>query len=58
MWDGGIPIDSVDSVNAANRTYYIYKKGGDGKTDAAYFTPERLNAVMTEDAGASVDSYY
>jgi len=57
-WDGGIPMDSIDSVNAQNGTYFIYKRSGDPSSLVAYFTLERLNAVIAEFAIASVNSFY
>jgi hypothetical protein len=57
-WDGGIPMDSADSKNAVNGTYFIYKKSGDKNTEVAYFTLARLNAVIAEYAAESVTSYF
>ncbi len=57
-WDTGIAMDSVDSVNAANGTYYIYKKAGNPEEEVAYFTLDRLNAVIAEYAKVDITSYY
>jgi len=57
-WDGGIPMDYIDSANAKNGAYYIYKKSGDSASSVAYFTLDRLNAVIAEYAAASVSSFY
>ncbi|GHV00919.1 hypothetical protein FACS1894211_09550 [Clostridia bacterium] len=57
-WDGGIPMDGADSVNAENGTYYIYKKSGDKNAEVAYFTLDRLNAVIAEYAAESVKAYW
>ena len=57
-WDTGIAMDSVDSVNAANGTYYIYKKSGTLDEEVAYFTEERLNAVIAEYAKVNIKHYF
>ena len=57
-WDTGIAMDTVDSVNAANGTYYIYKKSGVLDEEVAYFTEERLNAVIAEYAKVNIKHYY
>ncbi len=57
-WDIGIAMDAVDSVNAKNGFYYIYKKEENPKELVAYFTLERLNAVITKYANESIKSYY
>jgi len=58
IWDGGIPMDSEDSVNAQNGIFFIYKRQGNPNQEVAYFTLERLNAVIAEFAIASVRAYY
>jgi hypothetical protein len=58
VWDGGIAIDAADGVNAVNGTYYVYKKSGENGVWVAYFSVERLNAVIAEYAAASVTAYY
>lgn len=57
-WDTGIAMDTVDSVNAANGTYYIYKKSDSPTEEVAYFTLDRLNAVIAEYAKIGIESYY
>lgn len=57
-WDAGIAMDSVDSVNAANGTYYIYKKSGSPNEEVAYFTLDRLNAIIAEYAEIGITDYY
>lgn len=57
-WDTGIAMDSKDSVNAANGTYFIYKKSGNPEEEVAYFTQERLNEVIAEYAKVGIESYY
>ena len=57
-WDAGIAMDAKDSVNAANGTYFIYKKSGDPEELVAYFTEERLNEVIAEYAKIGIESYY
>ncbi len=57
-WDAGIAMDAVDSVNAANGTYYIYKKSGSPNEEVAYFTLDRLNAVIAEYAEIGITDYY
>lgn len=57
-WDAGIPMDFFDSANAKNGTYYIYKKSGDKTSEVAYFTLDRLNAVIAEYAAQTVMPYY
>jgi hypothetical protein len=57
-WDGGIQIDALDLINAKNGTYYIYKESGDKNIEVAYFTTERLNAVIAEYAAESIKAYY
>ncbi len=57
-WDAGIAMDTVDSVNAKNGTYYIYKKSGSPTEQVAYFTLDRLNAVIAEYAEVGIESYY
>jgi len=57
-WDTGIAMDSKDSVNAANGTYFIYKKEGNAAAEVAYFTEERLNEVIAQYAKEGIVSYY
>lgn len=57
-WDAGIAMDAKDSVNAANGTYFIYKKSGNAEEEVAYFTQERLNEVIAEYAIVGIESYY
>ncbi|MCL2369689.1 MAG: hypothetical protein FWC80_00435 [Firmicutes bacterium] len=57
-WDGGIPMDNIDSVNAQNGKYFIYKMSGNHNVLVAYFTLERLNAVIAEFALQSVSTFY
>ncbi len=57
-WDTGIAMDTVDSANAVNGTYYIYKKSGSSTEEVAYFTLDRLNAVIAEYAQVGIESYY
>ena len=57
-WDTGIAMDSVDSVNAVNGTYYIYKKSGASEEEVAYFTQERLDEVIAQYAKVNINHYY
>ena len=57
-WDTGIAMDEKDSANAANGTYFIYKKSGAPTEQVAYFTAERLAEVIAEYAEDSIKSYY
>lgn len=57
-WDMGIAMDAVDSVNAKNGVFYIYKKSGSSTEEVAYFTLERLDEVITEYAKVGIESYY
>lgn len=57
-WDGGIAMDTEDSANAANGTYYIYKKSGSPDERVAYFTLDRLNKVIDEYAKERVEICY
>lgn len=57
-WDAGIAMDATDSANAANGTYYVYKKSGNADEWVAYFTEERLNEVIAEYAKVGIESYY
>ncbi len=57
-WDTGIAMDAADSVHAANGVYYIYKKEGNADEKVAYFTLERLNAVIEQYAKPHVKAYY
>lgn len=58
LWDTGIAMDLKDSVNAANGTYYIYKKSGSPEEEVAYFTRARLDEVIGEYAAEGIRSYY
>ena len=57
-WDAGIPMDALDAVNAVNGEYFIYKKSGNPDEWVAYFTEERLNAVIAEYAKVGIETYY
>ncbi len=57
-WDQGIPMDTKDSVNAKNGTYYLYKSEENPNIKVAYFTEERLNEVCRKYANENVKSYY
>lgn len=57
-WDGGIAMDTKDSVNAANGTYYVYKKSGGPDEQVAYFTLDRLNEVIDEYARQRIETCY
>ena len=57
-WDQGVSMDTKDSVNAKNGTYYLYKSEEDANKQVAYFTEERLNEVMRKYAEKKVEVYY
>lgn len=57
-WDTGIAMDAIDSANAKNGMYYIYKKSGSPDERTAYFTRERLNEVIARYARIGICSYY
>ena len=57
-WDTGIAMDSVDSVNAVNGTYFIYKKSGVLDEEVAYFTKARLDEVIAQYAKVNIKHYY
>lgn len=57
-WDQGIMMDAADSVNAARGRYFIYKKSGDASVEVAYFTEERLNAVIREYAEVGIKHFF
>ncbi len=57
-WDTGIAMDTVDSVNAVNGTYYIYKKSGNAEEEVAYFTQARLDEVIAEYAKVGIEDYF
>lgn len=57
-WDAGIPMDTEDAINAAQGTYYIYKREGDPKSEVAYFTEKRLKEVILGYAEESISHYY
>ena len=57
-WDTGVPMDTVDAVNAKNGTYFIYYKSGNPDELVAYFTTERLNEVIAEYAKDGIVDYY
>ena len=57
-WDTGVPMDSIDAVNARNGLYHVYYKSGNPEELVAYFTPERLKEVIAEYAKEGINSYY
>ena len=57
-WDTGIAMDATDAANAANGTYFIYKKSGNPDEEVAYFTEARLNEVIAEYAAIGIVDYY
>ncbi len=57
-WDQGIPMDTKDSANAKNGTYYVYKSEENPDKLVAYFTFERLEEVAYKYAKESVKAYY
>ena len=57
-WDTGFAMDSKDSANAVNGTYFVYKKDGNADEKVAYFTEERLNEVIAQYAKEHVKAYY
>ena len=57
-WDQGVPMDTKDSVNAKNGTYYLYKSEDDPDKKVAYFTQERLDEVARKYAEKEVKAYY
>ncbi|MBO5481286.1 MAG: hypothetical protein J6A63_08880 [Clostridia bacterium] len=57
-WNTGLAMDSKDSVNALNGTYFIYKKSGKPEEEVAYFTAERLGEVIAEYAAIGINDYY
>ena len=57
-WDQGIPMDTKDSANAKNGTYYLYKSEEDAEKQVAYFTQERLNEVVKKYAEERIVAYY
>ncbi len=57
-WDQGVPMDTKDSVNAKNGTYYLYKSEENPDKKVAYFTEERLNEVCKKYAAENVKAYY
>lgn len=58
IWDIGMPMDAKDSVNAANGTYYVYKRSGFPDEEIAYFTDERLSEVIREYAAVRITDYF
>ena len=58
VWDIGMPMDAKDSVNAANGTYFVYKKSGSANEEIAYFTDERLSEVINEYAAVRISEYF
>ena len=58
IWDVGIAMDSIDSINAKKGTFYIYKKESDKNTNIAYFTRDRLTEVASGYAQNSISMYY
>lgn len=57
-WDTGVPMDSIDAVNARNGLYHVYYKSDNHEELVAYFTAERLNEVIAEYAKEGINSYY
>lgn len=57
-WDAGIMMDSYDAANAKPGTFYLYKKHDDASTEVAYFTLERLNAVIKSYAEKQISQYW
>lgn len=57
-WDTGIMMDAADSGNAKPGKFFIYKKSGDASVEVAYFTEERLNAVIREYAESGIRHFY
>ena len=57
-WDQGIPMDTKDSVNAKNGTYYAYKSEDDPEKQVAYFTQERLDEVVKKYAEKTITAWY
>jgi len=58
IWDAGIAMDSIDSINAKQGAFYIYKKESDKNTNVAYFTRDRLTEVASGYAQNSISMYY
>ncbi len=58
IWDIGMPMDAKDSVNAANGTYFVYKKSGSANEEIAYFTDKRLSEVINEYAAVRISDYF
>ena len=57
-WDAGIAMDAIDAANAVNGQYFIYKKSGNPDELVAYFTEERLNAVIAEYAKVGINDFF
>lgn len=57
-WDTGLMMDAIDSVNAKPGKFYVYKKSGDSSVQVAYFTEERLHAVIREYAESGITHHY
>ena len=57
-WDAGIAMDAIDAANAVNGQYFIYKKSGNPDELVAYFTEERLNAVIAEYAKIDIKDFF
>ncbi len=57
-WDAGIAMDAIDAANAINGQYFIYKKSGNPDELVAYFTEERLNAVIAEYAKVGINDFF
>ena len=57
-WDQGVAMDTKDSVNAKNGTYYLYKSEDNPDKKVAYFTQERLDEVARKYAEKEVKAYY
>lgn len=57
-WDQGVAMDTKDSANAANGTYYLYKSEESPEKVVAYFTQERLNEVIKVYAEQLIKEWY
>jgi hypothetical protein len=57
VWNTGIMMDPVDSINARPGIYYIYKSASDRNTLSAYFSEARLVEVITAYAEEKIRKY-
>lgn len=57
VWNTGIMMDPIDSINARPGIYYIYKSASDRNVLAAYFTEGRLVEVITAYAQEKINKY-